>query len=98
MLILSRHHALVATSVVVSVLVAGALSGCDMSQVKLVSRHLDLVATSFLFVFDVATAWSCRDPLVLAAVVATTRCYRDPCFLFMLSRLLHDVATSSLCN
>ena len=56
MLILSRHHALVATSVVVSVLVAEALSGCDMSYVKLLSRQLDLVATSFLFVFDVATA------------------------------------------
>ena len=55
MLILSRHHALVATSVVVSVLVAGALSGCDMSLVKLVSRQLDLVVTSFLFVFDVST-------------------------------------------
>ena len=56
MLILSRLHALVATSVVVSFFVAEALSGCDMSYVKLVSRQLDLVATSFLFVFDVATA------------------------------------------
>ena len=27
--------------------VAEVLSGCDMSQVKLVSRQLDLVATSF---------------------------------------------------
>ena len=48
--------------------------------------------------FDVAICSSCRDPLFFAADVATTRYCRDLCSLFLLSRLLHDVATSSLCN
>ena len=65
MLILSRHQALVATSVVVSVFVAGA---------SVWLRHVlseTGVATSFLFVFDVATARRCRDLLFCAIVVTT---------------------------
>ena len=65
---------------------------------KLVSRQLDLVATSFLFVFDVATARCCRNLLFCAIVVATTRCCRDLKSSQLMSRQPGVVATSFLWN
>ena len=65
---------------------------------KLVSRQLDLVATSFLFVFDVATTRCCHDLLFCAIDVATARCCRDFLSVKLLSRHPGVVATSFLWN